>query len=210
MRKLLRFKLFVLFSLFSVEVAYSKTFVQYGLASWYGSEWHGKRTASGEVYNMHAYTAAHRTLPFGVQVLVTNLSNGKKVVVRINDRGPFKEGRIIDLSYAAAKKIDILTGGVAKVKVELYGLPAGMDAVPEPDYYAVQVGAFGSLANARVWKGKIRGLIWWRIDIPLYIRCEGDLYKVLVGKFKGEDDAEKWRRFFIKRGISAFVVAIYR
>lgn len=191
-------------------IAYSKNFVQYGLASWYGSEWHGRRTASGEIYNMHAYTAAHRTLPFGVEVLVTNLSNGKKVVVRINDRGPFKEGRIIDLSYAAAKRIDILTSGVTKVKLELYNLPSGMDAIPNPEYYAVQVGAFRDLGNARVWKGKIRGLMWWRIDVPLFIRREGDLYKVLVGRFKEEGDAEKWKKFFTKRKVSAFVVAIYK
>ncbi|RKX71460.1 hypothetical protein DRP53_01395 [candidate division WOR-3 bacterium] len=93
----------------------------YGKASWYGKEFHGKRTASGEIFNMYAFTAAHRTLPFGTKVRVTNLANGKSVVVKINDRGPFVRGRIIDLSYAAAKKIGLVRMGVAKVKIEVLG-----------------------------------------------------------------------------------------
>ena len=93
----------------------------YGRASWYGKEFHGKKTASGEVFNMFAYTAAHRRLPFGTKVRVTNLENGKSVVVKINDRGPFIKGRIIDLSYAAAKKIDLVKMGVARVRIEVLG-----------------------------------------------------------------------------------------
>jgi len=199
-----------IFLFFFVTPVLSKGFVEYGIASWYGSEWHGKRTASGEIYDMYDYTAAHRTLPFDTQVTVTNLSNGKKVVVRINDRGPFKKGRIIDLSYAAARKIGLLSSGTARVKIELYKLPSGMEKLPEPEYYSVQVGAFQSLKNARVWKGKIRGLIWWNITLPLFIREEGELYKVLVGRFKTEDEAKKWENFFSRRKVSAFVVAIYK
>jgi rare lipoprotein A len=90
-----------------------------GLASYYGAEAHGGPTASGETFNMYGMTAAHKTLPLGVEVKVTNLENGKSVVVRINDRGPFIEGRIIDLSYAAAKKIDMLDEGVVQVKLEV-------------------------------------------------------------------------------------------
>lgn len=204
------FLISLLFLACLVKPASSKGFVEYGIASWYGSKWHGKRTASGEIYNMYAYTAAHRTLPFNTYVLVTNLSNGKSVVVRINDRGPFKRGRIIDLSYAAAKKIGIISSGTAKVRLEIYKLPDGMKDIPIPMYYSVQVGAFQSLANARVWKGKIRGLVWWRIGLPLFIRKEGDLYKVLVGRFKREDEARKWERFFLKRKINAFIVATYK
>ena len=88
-----------------------------GQASYYGREAHGKATASGEKFNMHAYTGAHRTLPFGTKVRVTNLANKKSVVVRINDRGPFVAGRVIDLSYAAAKKIKMLDAGVADVEL---------------------------------------------------------------------------------------------
>jgi len=98
--------------------------VEEGMASWYGKKFHGKKTASGERFNMHALTAAHRTLPFGTQVKVTNLENKKSVVVRINDRGPFVKGRIIDLSYAAARKIDMIEKGVVKVRIEVVK-PAG-------------------------------------------------------------------------------------
>jgi len=90
-----------------------------GLASYYGSEGHGGPTASGETFDMYAMTAAHKTLAMGTEVMVTNLENGKSVVVCVNDRGPFVEGRIIDLSYAAAKKIDMLDAGVVQVKVEV-------------------------------------------------------------------------------------------
>ena len=90
-----------------------------GTASWYGKKYHGRRTSSGERYDMHAMTAAHRDLPFGTVVRVTNLRNGKNVRVTINDRGPFVEGRIIDLSYAAAKKLDMVRDGVVPVRVEI-------------------------------------------------------------------------------------------
>ena len=94
-------------------------FSQKGIASWYGKEDHGDLTASGEPYNMYEYTAAHRTLPFGTLVKVTNLKNGKSVVVRINDRGPFVRGRIIDLSYASARKIGMIKQGTALVSLEV-------------------------------------------------------------------------------------------
>jgi len=94
-----------------------------GVASWYGPNFHGHRTASGEIYNMYDYTAAHKTLPLGTYVRVINLENGKSVIVRINDRGPFKKGRIIDLSYAAAKKIDMIEKGIAKVRLEVISKP---------------------------------------------------------------------------------------
>ncbi len=93
--------------------------IEYGKASWYGKKFHGRKTASGERYNMNKMTAAHKTLPFGTKVRVTTMDNGKSVVVRINDRGPFVAGRIIDLSRAAAKKIDMISAGVAFVKVEI-------------------------------------------------------------------------------------------
>lgn len=99
-------------------------FVQVGIASWYGPKFHGRKTASGEVFNMHDYTAAHRTLPFGTVVRVTYLKTGKSVVVRINDRGPWKRGRIIDLSYAAARAIGLLVDGTGKVKLEVIQWPS--------------------------------------------------------------------------------------
>lgn len=95
------------------------SFQQSGGASYYAREFHGRRTASGERYNMHKLTAAHRTLPFTTRVRVTNLRNNQSVVVRINDRGPFKKGRIIDVSYEAAKRIGLLGSGTGTVKIEV-------------------------------------------------------------------------------------------
>lgn len=97
----------------------SKGSAQVGMASFYGREFDGKPTSSGETYHANHLTAAHRTLAFGTIVRVTNLSNGKKVIVRINDRGPFVKGRIIDLSLAAAKRLDMIDAGVVKVRVEV-------------------------------------------------------------------------------------------
>ena len=96
----------------------SEGFHQVGWASWYGKHFHGRRTSSGEVYNMHKFTAAHKTLPMGTHVKVRRLDNGREVVVRINDRGPFKKGRVIDLSYAAAKQLDMFKKGLVKVRLE--------------------------------------------------------------------------------------------
>lgn len=92
---------------------------QHGLASWYGNEYHGRQSASGEIFNENALTAAHRTLPFGTVVRVYNEKNGRQVVVRINDRGPFIRGRIIDLSKAAAREIDMIVDGVVPVRLEV-------------------------------------------------------------------------------------------
>lgn len=97
----------------------AKGFTETGVASWYGGKFHGRKTASGEKYNQNKMTAAHKTLPFGTKVRVKNLENGKTAVVRINDRGPFKKGRVIDLSKAAAKKLDITKTGTAKVRIKV-------------------------------------------------------------------------------------------
>ena len=103
-----------------VEIANRATYR--GQASWYGPGFHGRRTANGEVFNSNALTAAHRSLPFGTKVRVTNMNNGRSVVVRINDRGPFSGGRIIDLSAGAARTINMINSGVAPVRVEVLGI----------------------------------------------------------------------------------------
>ena len=100
-----------------VEIA--NTPIYSGQASWYGPGFHGRRTANGEVFNSNALTAAHRSLPFGTKVRVTNMNNGRSVVVRINDRGPFAKGRIIDLSAGAARTLNMINSGVAPVRVEV-------------------------------------------------------------------------------------------
>lgn len=106
-----------LFSL-CASATHPGAYIAYGDASYYSDAFHGKKTASGEIFNKWELTCAHRTLPFGTRLMVTNLINKKTVLVRVNDRGPFVKGRIVDLSYAAAQKIDMITAGVVKVKVE--------------------------------------------------------------------------------------------
>ena len=113
-----------------------------GLASWYGGKFQGRCTASGELFDTRQFTAAHKSLPFGALVLVTNLENGKSVTVRINDRGPFVPGRVIDLSLAAATAIGLAGRGVVSVRLEV--LSAGQAA----PYYCLQLGSFRQLANA--------------------------------------------------------------
>ena len=110
-----------------------------GLASWYGPPYHNRRGSNGEIYNMHAMTAAHRTYPLGSIVRVTNLKSGATALVRITDRGPFIPGRVVDLSLAAAQKLDVYKPGVARVKVELMQSAATQDA---PGKWAVQIGGF--------------------------------------------------------------------
>ncbi len=135
-------------------------FRETGIASWYGKKFHGRRTASGEIFDMYRKSAAHKILPLGTHVLVTNLRNGKKIVVRINDRGPFVKGRVIDLSYAAAKAIGLVGPGTAPVRVVALGKEVGKlrtghgvrPVVRVEDLtrgsFAVQVGAFRDRENA--------------------------------------------------------------
>lgn len=113
--------------------------VETGLASWYGPPYHNRRGSNGEVYNMHAMTAAHRTFPLGSIVRVTNVKTGSTALVRITDRGPFIPGRVIDLSLAAARKLDVWQPGVAEVKVELMQSPAPLDSGGK---WAVEIGGF--------------------------------------------------------------------
>ncbi|HKW67928.1 MAG TPA: septal ring lytic transglycosylase RlpA family protein [Terriglobales bacterium] len=120
-------------------------FVETGIASWYGPPYHNRKSSDGEIYNMNALTAAHRTLPLGSIVRVTNVSTQRSVVVRITDRGPFIPGRIIDLSLAAAKAVDVWRAGLARVKVELLQTPAPLNAGGR---WAVQIGAFEDQESA--------------------------------------------------------------
>jgi rare lipoprotein A len=113
--------------------------VETGLASWYGGPYNRRRGSNGEVYNMHAMTAAHRTLPLGSIVRVTNLKTGRSALVRITDRGPFVEGRVLDLSLAAAKKVDVWQAGVAMVRIEVMRAPSSLETGGR---WAVQIGAF--------------------------------------------------------------------
>ncbi len=153
-----------------------------GIASWYGYPYHGRRAASGEIYDMYGMTAAHRTLPFGTEVRVHDLENGQNVDVRINDRGPFVEGRIIDLSYAAAQAMGM--PGVAKVQLEILGL----GPTSEPAVFAVQVGAFRDPANAARLKALIEAS-YGPVVIQSFDRGDGLFYRVRVGHESSEDAA---------------------
>ncbi|MDQ6961887.1 MAG: septal ring lytic transglycosylase RlpA family protein [Mariprofundaceae bacterium] len=111
-------KKYTIHGITSVPLNSAQGYHENGLASWYGKKFHGHKTANGEIYNMHALTAAHKTLPLPTMLRVTNRENGRQIIVRVNDRGPFVKGRLIDLSYAAAKKLGFLHQGTAKVKIE--------------------------------------------------------------------------------------------
>lgn len=117
--------------------------LEIGYASWYGGKFHGRFTANGEVYDMNKLTAAHRTLPFGTCVKVVNIDNGKSIIVKINDRGPFVEGRIIDLSRAAAEKIDMLKNGIARVFIEAVSVIEENNTL-----YTIQIGSYSDPENA--------------------------------------------------------------
>jgi len=154
-----------------------------GIASWYGHPYHGRATASGEIYNMYDMTAAHRTLPFGTRVTVHDLENSQDVTVRINDRGPFVEGRIIDLSYAAAQAMHM--PGIAQVYLEILGFGEG-SAVP--GIFAVQVGAFRNQSNAERLKERIESQ-FGPVIIQDFDRGDGVFYRVRVGRESSEDGA---------------------
>jgi len=137
-----RFRLAVL----ALAVSAAALPAEEGLASWYGGKFQGRRTASGEIFDTRQLTAAHRSLPFGSQVLVTNLENGKSVTVRINDRGPFVAGRVIDLSLAAAAAIGLAGRGLAAVRLEVQA---------EAVYYCLQLGSFRHRANAESLRARL-------------------------------------------------------
>ncbi|MEI6305219.1 MAG: septal ring lytic transglycosylase RlpA family protein [Deltaproteobacteria bacterium] len=192
-------------------------FVQTGIASWYGSDFHGKKTSNGDTYDMYAMTAAHKTLPFNVYVKVSNRDNSRDIVVRINDRGPFVAGRIIDLSYSAAKELGITGSGTAHVKIEALGYldPAGKGKTayrPPASYdkgsFGIQVGAFSSLENAQRMADSIKqryGISSIRESVVNGIRY----YRVRAGNYNSLKEAEKVRERSSDKTISeGFVVAL--
>ncbi len=177
--------------------------VQYGKASWYGDKEHGKRSASGEVFNRNAYTAAHKELPFGTVVRVTNRENGRQVEVRINDRGPYIVGRVIDLSYAAAKSIGLVRSGVAEVKIEVLSTPSKRSESLFVSLYTVQAGSFRGKAAANELKRKLLRVTDEDVRVESFT-FEGDTYyRVRVGRFKKRKDAEMVRVVLRRRGYSA-------
>lgn len=163
-----------------------------GYASWYGTKFHGNKTANGEVYDMYAMTAAHKTLPIPSYVKVTNIKNNKSVVVRVNDRGPFHEGRIVDLSYVAAKKLDMLDAGTAPVKLERLSVKPPLAQPEGVRGIYLQVGAFKQAAYAYRLEKQVAQVTRYRTQVLRYDNSE--LYKVLVGPLASETALPRLRR----------------
>ncbi len=200
----------------------AKGYDKVGIASWYGAKFHGYRTSSGEPYDMYRFTAAHRTLPLPTYARVTNLENGKSVVVRINDRGPFNPSRIIDLSWAAAVRLDMIKKGTAKVRVEALTAPdknnqpdtmstavrAALDS-PPPDHASqqgghaglyLQAGAFRGLQHAR----QLEKQLHEQLKLPVTIRRpdSGSLYRVWLGPFATSQDRTDARNAVSRAGFN--------
>lgn len=178
----------------------AKGFKQTGKASFYGKKFHGLRTSSGETYDMYAMSAAHRNLPLPSYVRVTNTANGRSVIVKVNDRGPFHSDRVMDLSYSAAARLDILKAGTGNVRIEAIEAsefpktneaitranPVTPSTTEEPNYF-VQVGAFSAKGNASALQNQLADIIYSPVNVVL-----GDgIHRVQVGPFFSRDDAEK-------------------
>jgi rare lipoprotein A len=179
-------------------------YTEEGNASWYGVPFNGRRASNGEIYDMNKLTAAHRTLPFDTVVRVTNLSNGKSTVVRITDRGPFVDNRIIDLSMAAAGEIESIGPGVVPVRVEI--VSASVD--PTSGFFTVQVGAFRDRGNAERLRQRLNAS-YSPIFIQQYDSPDGLFYRVRVGKVPGEDAAHQFgEQLRSREGFTPMVVRL--
>ena len=156
-------------------------YVERGVASWYGPDFHGLKTSTGEPYDMYGLTAAHKTLPLPAFVEVTNLKNGRSVVVRVNDRGPFKANRIIDLSYTAALKLGMLREGTSLVEVRALDPGGVIPAPPPPAPIYAQAGAFASVDNANRLRDQLLGAGFQGVSVFQARRAGEPLYRVRVG-----------------------------
>jgi len=175
--------------------------IQTGIASWYGPGFHGKRTSNGEVYNQYELTAAHPTLPLGSRVMVTNLNTDQSIEVRVNDRGPFVVGRVIDLSYAAARSIGVYGPGIAPVRIEVLSSAAPVVAVS----YAVQVGSYADADKAAALKAQV---ITRYADVYISPRSTGLLryYQVRLGPFSQRSEAAARAQEAAQAGMRVIIV----
>ncbi len=190
-------------------------FVQTGTASWYGKKFHGRKTSNGEIYDMYAMTAAHKTLPMGVDVRVTHLQTGRSIVVRVNDRGPFVAGRIIDLSYTGAAQLGIVEAGTAPVRVEALGyrqVEDGRITYQSPTSYdagsfAVQIGAFGVADNANRLAERMQQR-YGKSEVQTVTIDGRTLYRVRVGSYRSLEKADQAAEKFSSNGFpGSYVVA---
>lgn len=157
--------------------------VQYGMASWYGPEFHGRRTSSGEIYDMYQLTCAHNTLALGTMVIVTNLENGRSLELRVNDRGPFTKDRIIDLSYAAAKILGVYEKGTAFVKVETLG--PWIEEIPR---YSLQIGSFSEEEKAKQLVNELRK-DFKNVHMTIMETSTQRYHRVRIGPFESKEEA---------------------
>ena len=190
----------------------SHGYIERGIASWYGTKFHGRRTSSGETYDMYAMTAAHKTLPLPTYAEVINLENNKHVIVKVNDRGPFHENRIIDLSYSAAAKLGILAKGTGIVEVRAIdpvnyspgGSPALITVALSNDtinQFYIQVGAFSELVNAERLQSRLNGLGKTMINISQANVNGQQVYRVRIGPFADVDIADSIVRQLPRYGL---------
>lgn len=213
------------------SVQMNDKFYQKGIASWYGREFHGKDTASGEKFDMNKLTAAHKTLPFGTVVRIKNIQNNKIVNVRINDRGPYRGNRIIDLSYGAAKELGLLGSGQALVGLNIVGEKSKTVASEDENFgfdernvepvvdenismknyneessddetFALQAGAFYSMKNAENQKMKVEELT----NRPAVIIRDGDLYKVRIEGIASRNTCDKFKKILETDNITTYVL----
>jgi len=180
----------------------SRGYHERGVASWYGSKFHGRRTSSGEPYDMHLATAAHKSLPLPTYAEVTNLDNGRKVIVKINDRGPFKDDRLIDLSYGAALRLDMVAAGTARVEVKAIDADhepvhvTSTSAVVGDDQTWLQAGAYGRRDGAERLASQLM-----EADLePVTIDDGEDLFRVWLGPYRSYAEAESIIRKAIELG----------
>ncbi len=195
-----------------VPIRVSSEYRERGVASWYGRRYHGQKTSSGDVYDMYAMTAAHPTLPIPSYARVTNVTNGRSVVVRVNDRGPFHSDRVIDLSYVAAYKLGYAQAGSALVEVESVTADSSRQVVaaaqrPAPPLQPappdaplpmsagasgvyLQLGAFSVRDNAELFRAKIYKELAWLTD-PLQVNAQGGVFRLQLGPYRTQEDARQ-------------------
>ena len=176
-----------------------------GIASWYGTKFHGQKTSNGEIYDLYAASAAHKTLPIPCYARVTNLENGRSVVVRVNDRGPFHSDRVIDLSYGAAVKLGYMEQGTARVRVEVLDI-AGIDdrrGTLAGSYRYLQLGAYSSEARAQGLRDELAVLVASPVFVSPVESNGALLYRVRVGPVASGDELEGVQRTLTERGYQA-------
>lgn len=174
-----------------------------GFASWYGAQHQGRRTASGEVFDMNQLTAAHRTLPFGTRLLVTNRDTSQSTEVRVNDRGPFVGGRILDVSYAAARQLGAVGSGIFPVKLRVVSLPGARADADGDGGFTVQVGAFTSRARAEA----LRDAVGNDAAITESTVAGETLYRVRIGAYPDRAQATATARSLTARGFQPLILS---